>query len=87
MVKEMTSQNDKSTTKANQQQNEKVDSSFSVSELIRDVKEQLGLIIIGEAGHGKSFAAFTLAKEAMRIRTQLLLYCHLLRFGEGNSEL
>jgi hypothetical protein len=48
------------------QQNERVDSGFSVSELIRDIKEHLGLIIVAEAGHGKSFTAFTLAKEAMK---------------------
>ena len=49
-----------------EQQNEREHSGFSVSELIRDVKEHLGLIIVAEAGHGKSFTAFTLAKEAMK---------------------
>lgn len=58
----MTTKNQKT-----EQQNEREHSSFTVSELIRDVKEHLGLIIIGEAGHGKSFTAFTLAKEAMKI--------------------
>lgn len=48
-----------------EQQNEKADSSFSVEELIGDIKEHLGLIIVAEAGHGKSFTAFTVAKAAM----------------------
>jgi len=47
-------------------QNERVHSGFTVSELIRDIKEHLGLIIVAEAGHGKSYTAFTLAKEAMK---------------------
>ena len=62
MVSEMAQQKNQKT----EQQNEKVHSSFSVSELIRDVKEHLGLIIVAEAGHGKSFTAFTVAKEAMK---------------------
>src|SRR3989337_3461500 len=57
----MTTKNQKT-----EQQNETVHSGFTVSELIRDVKEHLGLIIVAEAGHGKSFTAFTLAKEAMK---------------------
>jgi hypothetical protein len=48
------------------EQNERPHSGFSVSELIHDIKEHLGLIIVAEAGHGKSFTAFTLAKEAMK---------------------
>src|SRR4030067_2498249 len=47
-------------------ENETQHSGFSVSELIRDVKEHLGLILVAEAGHGKSFTAFTLAKQAMK---------------------
>ena len=46
--------------------NETQHSSFTVSELIRDIKEHLGLILVAEAGHGKSFTAFTIAKEAMK---------------------
>ncbi|MFB3888294.1 MAG: hypothetical protein ACE14S_02310 [Candidatus Bathyarchaeia archaeon] len=57
---------DHHTTDAEQKQNERVQCGFSVSELIRDVKEHLGLIIVAEAGHGKSYTAFTLAKEAMK---------------------
>jgi len=47
-------------------QNERVDSGFTIAELIRDIKEHLGLIIVAEAGHGKSFTAFTIVKEAMK---------------------
>ncbi len=36
------------------------------SRIIRDVKEHLGLILVAESGHGKSYTAFTLAKEAMK---------------------
>ena len=46
--------------------NEREHGSFSVSELIRDVKEHLGLIIVAEAGHGKSYTAASIASEAMR---------------------
>ncbi|MCJ7559347.1 ATP-binding protein [Candidatus Bathyarchaeota archaeon] len=46
--------------------NERQHSGFSVLDLIRDIKEHLGLIIVAEAGHGKSFTAFTLAKEAIK---------------------
>jgi len=45
------------------EQNEKVHSNFSVSELVRDIKEHLGLIIVAEAGHGKSFTASRWQKE------------------------
>jgi hypothetical protein len=47
-------------------QNETVDSGFNVSELINDILDHLGIVIIAEAGHGKSFTAFTIAKEAMK---------------------
>jgi hypothetical protein len=33
---------------------------------IRDIKQHLGLIVVAESGHGKSFTGFTLAKEAMK---------------------
>ena len=36
------------------------------AKIIRDIKEHLGLIVVAESGHGKSFTAFTLAKEAMK---------------------
>lgn len=47
-------------------QNETVDSGFNVSELINDILDHLGIVIVAEAGHGKSFTAFTIAKEAMK---------------------
>jgi hypothetical protein len=46
--------------------NERVHSTFGVSELIRDIKEHLGLILVAEAGHGKSYTAFSIAKTAMK---------------------
>ena len=50
--------------------NEREHGSFTVSDLIRDVKEHLGLIIVAEAGHGKSYTAFTLTKEAIKAKKQ-----------------
>jgi hypothetical protein len=46
--------------------NESVHSDLALSELIRDIKEHLGLILVAEAGHGKSFCAGEIAKEAMQ---------------------
>jgi hypothetical protein len=46
--------------------NEGVHSGFSVGDLINDILDHLGIIIIAEAGHGKSFTAFTIVKEAMK---------------------
>jgi hypothetical protein len=46
--------------------NERHDTTFEVSQVITDIKEHLGIIIVAEAGHGKSFTAFTLVKEAIR---------------------
>jgi hypothetical protein len=45
---------------------ERVHSDFTLSDIIRDIKEHLGIVLCAEAGHGKSFTAFTLAKEAMK---------------------
>lgn len=45
--------------------NEWVHSSFKMSDIIKDVQDHLGIIIVAEAGHGKSYTAFTLVKEAM----------------------
>jgi len=39
---------------------------FTCSEIVNDILEHLGVMICAEAGHGKSFTAFTLAKEAMK---------------------
>jgi hypothetical protein len=46
--------------------NERVHSGFSISQLINDILEHLGIVLVAEAGHGKSFTAFTIAKEAMK---------------------
>ena len=67
--------------------NEREHSSFRVLDLIRDVKEHLGLIIVAEAGHGKSYTAFTLAKEAMQDKDTTVIVLHLRLFGDVNSEL
>jgi len=48
-----------------EQQNETVHSDFSLSELIRDIKEHLGLILCAESGHGKSYTTAQIAKTAM----------------------
>lgn len=50
----------------NENENERDRSSFTLSELIRDIKEHLGLILVAEAGHGKSYTAFSIAKTAMK---------------------
>lgn len=46
--------------------NEWVHRGFTVSEIVDDILEHLGVIIVAEAGHGKSYTAFTLVKEAMK---------------------
>jgi hypothetical protein len=48
------------------ERNERVDSGFTVAEIINDILNHLGIIIVAEAGHGKSYTAFTLVKEAMK---------------------
>lgn len=48
------------------EQNERVHSGFDIQNLINDILDHLGIVIIAEAGHGKSFTAFTIAKEAMK---------------------
>jgi hypothetical protein len=47
-------------------ENKRVHSDFTLSDVITDIKQHLGLVLVAEAGHGKSFTAFTLAKEAMK---------------------
>ena len=46
--------------------NESVDSSFTLAQLLEDIKNHLGIILVAEAGHGKSYTAFSLVKEAMK---------------------
>ena len=36
-------------------------------EILADIQQHLGVVVIGEAGSGKSFAAFSLVKEAMKL--------------------
>jgi len=45
--------------------NERVHSGFTVASIVDDIFEHLGIVIVAEAGHGKSYTAFTLVKEAM----------------------
>jgi len=47
-------------------ENERVHSGFTVSKLIEDIKKHLGIVLVAEAGHGKSFTAFTIVKEALK---------------------
>jgi hypothetical protein len=47
--------------------------SIAILDVIQDIKEHLGLILVAEAGHGKSFTAFVLAKEAMRNRDMTVI--------------
>jgi len=47
-------------------ENKRVHSDFSLLEILEDIKQHLGIVICAEAGHGKSYTAFTLAKEAMK---------------------
>jgi hypothetical protein len=45
--------------------NESVHTSFSISDIVNDILEHLGVILVAESGHGKSFTAFTITREAM----------------------
>jgi len=54
-------------------ENKRVHSDFALSEIINDIKEHLGIVICAEAGHGKSFTAFTLAKQAMQYRDMTVI--------------
>lgn len=45
---------------------QRVRSSLALSEIIEDIKQHLGIVLAAEAGHGKSFTAFSIAKEAMK---------------------
>lgn len=52
-------------TTNNNQNNEPIHSDNALSAILADVKEHLGIVICAEAGHGKSYTAFSLVKEAM----------------------
>ena len=44
--------------------NESVHSNFSLSAILADIKEHLGIIAVAEAGHGKSYAVASMVQEA-----------------------
>jgi len=46
--------------------NQSIQKGFSVADLISDLKEHLGYIVSAESGHGKSFLAFSLVREAIK---------------------
>ena len=46
--------------------NESVHSDFALLAIVDDIKQHLGLILVAEAGHGKSFTAFSIVKEALK---------------------
>jgi hypothetical protein len=48
------------------EQNEGQHSGFSIAQLITDITEHLGIVLVAEAGHGKSFTAFTIVREALK---------------------
>lgn len=48
------------------EKSERVHSGFTLAEIVNDIKQHLGLILVAEAGHGKSFTAFSLARQAMQ---------------------
>jgi len=58
-----TGKEDRATTNE-KSNNESVHS--SLTEILDDIKQHLGLILVAEAGHGKSYTAFSLVKEAMK---------------------
>ena len=45
---------------------ERVHASLQLCEILKDVKQCLGLCLVGESGHGKSYTAFSLVREAMK---------------------
>jgi len=46
--------------------NQGVHSGNALSAILADIKEHLGIILCAEAGHGKSYTAFSLVKEAIK---------------------
>jgi hypothetical protein len=45
---------------------QRVHSNLALSEILNDIKNHLGVALCAESGHGKSFTAFSLVKEAMK---------------------
>jgi len=50
----------------NPEKHESVHSDLSLSAIVDDIKQHLGIILVAEAGHGKSFTAFSIVKEALK---------------------
>ena len=48
------------------QKNESLHSTKSCANILKHIKDHLGIILVAEAGHGKSYTGFTLVKEAMK---------------------
>src|SRR5450756_1144207 len=38
----------------------------SLTDIIADIKDHLGIVLVAEAGHGKSYTAFSIVKEAIK---------------------
>ena len=45
------------------QKDESVHSDLALSAIVDDIKQHLGLVLVAEAGHGKSFTAFSIVKK------------------------
>jgi len=48
------------------QKDESVHSDLALSAIVDDIKQHLGIVLVAEAGHGKSFTAFSIVKEALK---------------------
>jgi hypothetical protein len=44
---------------------QRVHSDLALSEILADIKQHLGIVLCAESGHGKSFTAFSMVKQAM----------------------
>lgn len=51
---------------AENQKDGRVHSDLALSAIVDDIKQHLGLILVAEAGHGKSFTAFSIVKQALK---------------------
>ena len=47
------------------QKDERVHSDLALSAIVDDIKQHLGLVLVAEAGHGKSYTAFSIVKQAL----------------------
>ncbi len=56
----------KKTENKNKKGNESQHSGFTLSAVLEDIKEHLGIIAVAEAGHGKSFAVASLVQQALK---------------------